>query len=91
MNKKRIKQFFAVCLAGSVMFLAAACSGKPELGNNLVSSDEGGQRIVRMFSPMETTQPDVDNVARSASDKTVVMAEETLGVSVDYITYTAEN
>ena len=91
MNKNRIKQFFAVCLAGAVMFLAAACSGKPELGNNLVSSDEGGQRIVRMFSPMEKTQPDVDNVARSASDKTVVMAEETLGVSVDYITYTAEN
>ncbi|MDE7207670.1 MAG: extracellular solute-binding protein [Lachnospiraceae bacterium] len=91
MKKNRIKQFLAVCLAGAVVFLAAACSGKPELGNNLVSSDEGGQRIVRMFSPMEKTQPDVDNVARSASDKTVVMAEEALGVSVDYITYTAEN
>ena len=35
--------------------------------------------------------PDVDNVARSASEKTVIMAEEKLGVTVDYITYTAED
>ena len=91
MNKNRIKQFFAVCLAGAVMFLAAACSGKPELGNNLVSSDEGGQRIVRMFSPMEKTEANTANVARSASDKTVIMAEEKLGVRVDYVTYTAED
>ena len=91
MKKNRIRQFAAVCLAGATMLLAAACTGKPEPGNNLVSPDEGSQRSVRMFSPMEKTQPDVDNVARSALDKTVVMAEEALGVSVDYITYTAEN
>lgn len=35
--------------------------------------------------------PDVDNVARSASEKTVILAEERLGVTVDYITYTAED
>lgn len=92
MKKKRnMKQAATVCLAGAIMLFAAACTGNSEHGNNLVSSDEGSQRIVRMFSPMEKTKPDVDNVARSASDKTVVMAEEALGVSVDYITYTAEN
>lgn len=86
-----MKQAVAVCLAGTIMFFATACASNSEYGNNLVSSDEGSQRVVRMFSPMEKTKPDVDNVARSASDKTVVMAEEALGVSVDYITYTAEN
>lgn len=91
MKKSSIRQFVAVCLAGMTVFLATACAGKPAPGNNLVSSDEEGKRVVRMFSPMEKTKPDVDNVARSASDKTVVMAEEALGVSVDYITYTAEN
>lgn len=35
--------------------------------------------------------PDVDNVARRASERTVIMAEEKLGVTVDYITYTAED
>lgn len=91
MKKSSIRQFAAVCLAGVTMFLMTACIGKPELGNNLVSNDEDNTRIVRMYSPMEKTQPDVDNVARSASDKTVVMAEEALGITVNYITYTAEN
>lgn len=73
------------------MFLMTACIGKPEIGNNLISNDADNTRMVRMYSPMEKTQPDVDNVARSASDKTVVMAEEALGITVNYITYTAEN
>lgn len=73
------------------MFLMTACIGKPKLGNNLISNDKDNTRMVRMYSPMEKTQPDVDNVARSASDKTVVMAEEALGITVNYITYTAEN
>ncbi len=81
----------AVCLAGVTVFLMTACIGKPEIGNNLISNDADNTRMVRMYSPMEKTQPDVDNVARSASDKTVVMAEEALGITVNYITYTAEN
>ena len=40
---------------------------------------------------MEKTRPDADNIARSASEKTVIMAEEKLGLTVDYITYTAED
>ena len=91
MKKSSIRQFAAVCLAGVTMFLMTACIGKPELGNNLISNDKDNTRMVRMYSPMEKTQPDVDNVARSASDKTVVMAEEALGITVNYITYTAEN
>ncbi len=91
MKKSSIRQFAAVCLAGVTMFLMTACIGKPEIGNNLISNDADNTRMVRMYSPMEKTQPDVDNVARSASDKTVVMAEEALGITVNYITYTAEN
>ncbi len=91
MKKSSIRQLAAVCLAGVTVFLMTACIGKPEIGNNLISNDADNTRMVRMYSPMEKTQPDVDNVARSASDKTVVMAEEALGITVNYITYTAEN
>ncbi len=91
MKNSSIRQLAAVCLAGVTVFLMTACIGKPELGNNLISNDADNTRMVRMYSPMEKTQPDVDNVARSASDKTVVMAEEALGITVNYITYTAEN
>lgn len=53
--------------------------------------DKKDERVVTLFSPMEKSMPDVDNVARSASEKTVIMAEEKLGVTVNYITYTAED
>ena len=44
-----------------------------------------------MFSPMEKTEADSVNTARSATDKTVIMAEEKLGIKVSYVTYTAED
>ena len=47
--------------------------------------------VVRFYSPMEKSDPDAENVARSASDLTIAMAEEKLGVTVAYNTYTAEN
>lgn len=40
---------------------------------------------------MEKTMPDAENTARTAADLTVAMAEEELGVSVAYRTYTAED
>ena len=47
--------------------------------------------MVNLFSPMEKTDPNAKNIARTASDLTVAMAEEKLGVSLMYRTYTAEN
>ena len=44
-----------------------------------------------MFSPMEKTDPDAENTARSAFDQTVLLAEEKLDVKVAYRTYTAED
>ncbi len=49
------------------------------------------ERNVSFYSPMEKTEVDSVNVARSAADKTVTMAEEKLGVTVHYVTYTAED
>ncbi len=47
--------------------------------------------MVNLFSPMEKTDPDAENVARSATDLTIAMAEEDLDVTVTYKTYTAED
>lgn len=91
MNRDKMKQIGMVMIVCAAVIGMTACGGTPKLGNNLISDDENNIRIVRMFSPMEKTMPDADNVARSASDKTVVMAEEALGVSMDYITYTAQD
>lgn len=40
---------------------------------------------------MERSKPDAKNVARTAFDKTVIMAEEKLGLTVEYNTYTAKD
>lgn len=91
MKRKDLKRITAVIMAVTAVVALTACGGTPKQNSNLITSEEDNERIVTMFSPMEKTKPGADNVARSACDKTVVMAEEALGVSVDYITYTAEN
>ena len=78
------------CLAGAAMFLTVSCGGN-ETDRSLIIEEEDNSRIVNLFSPMEKTEANVDNVARSATDKTVIMAEDELGISVGYITYTAED
>ncbi len=40
---------------------------------------------------MEKTDPNAENAARNAADTTIAMAEEKLGVTVAYRTYTAED
>lgn len=92
MRKER-KNFFrkaaAVLMTGAAVLTATACGNGD--GYNLVGQQEAEARAVTLYSPMEKTNPDAENVARSACDKTIVMAEEKLGVSVGYITYTAGN
>ena len=48
-------------------------------------------KVVNLFGPMEKSNPNADNIARSAHDLTVIMAEEALGLTVEYRTYTAED
>lgn len=79
----------AVFLTGAVIFTVSACGSEEDF--NLLESEETEKRVVNLYSPMEKTNPDTENVARSATDKTIVMAEEELGVSVGYITYTAQD
>ncbi len=58
---------------------------------NLISSDKGEQTTVKMFGPMGKTDPDAENTLRTAQERTVIMAEEALGITVDYNTYTAQD
>ena len=89
--KGYIKKSAVFCIAGIAAAAMAACGGEEDLSKNLVQFEDKNEHIVNMFSPMEKTDPDVDNVARTAADLTVAMAEEKQGVKVEYITYTAED
>lgn len=85
------KRIMGVCLTATMLFMMTACKGSGKSDVNLAISKEENDRIVNMYSPMEKVDPNAENVARSASEKTLRMAEEKLGVTVQYITYTAED
>jgi raffinose/stachyose/melibiose transport system substrate-binding protein len=88
---KRMKKITAVLLAGVTASLACACWQEGVLEDNLVKNKEDRVKTVMLFAPMEKSDPDNENVSRTAFDITVGMAEEKLGVTVEYRTYTAEN
>ena len=91
MKRGSMKKWAAVCLAGITILVLAACGGEETGSRNLLNNEEDNEKTVNLFGPMEKTNPDAVNVARSAFDLTIAMAEEELGLRVEYNTYTAEN
>ena len=89
-ERKGIGRWAAAGLIGLAALTLVSCGDNDEL-QNLVQDTEDEERVVNLFSPMEKTDPNAENVARSATDLTIAMAEERLGVTVTYKTYTAEN
>ncbi len=90
-GRKRIRGLTAVCAAVFMAALLASCGDQQAADQNLLEEEGDNERVVVMFSPMEKTGPNAENVARSACDLTIIMAEEMLDVTVAYETYTAEN
>ncbi|ANU52604.1 extracellular solute-binding protein [Acutalibacter muris] len=82
--------FISLCLSAFVVMTIVSC-GQEDSRNLVKKNTPTEERVVDLFSPMEKTNPDAENVARTAADLTVAMAEEELGVNVAYWTYTAEN
>ena len=89
--KKGVAKRYVAILAAGIVILASASCGNGKKTKNLLPGDKQKERFVNLFSPMAKIDPDAENVARSASDLTVMMAEEQLGVTVGYMTYTAED
>ena len=85
------KNLTMFCLVGMTALMLTACGEQKKADDSVMTFEKESERVVTLFSPMEKSMPDVDNVARRASERTVIMAEEKLGVTVDYITYTAED
>lgn len=91
MNSVNLRKMGIICIAGLAVLSMTACGDKGGLDNNLIVVEDEDKRVVNLFSPMEKIEADVENVARSAADKTVMLAEERLGLTVEYVTYTAED
>lgn len=87
-NKKKISAALLACL---MVFSVTACKKEEDLNTNLVRERNENPKVVNLFTPMEKSHSDAGNVARTAQEQTVYMAEEQLNLRVEYRTYTAEN
>lgn len=85
---KGIKKIAALIAAISIALAFSGCSKEDNVVN--LASNSSKEKQIIFFSPMEKTLPDAENTARTAADKTIIMAEERLGITVGYNTYTAE-
>lgn len=85
------KKCLVILMAGVLFAGTVSCGNKKNEMVNLAENEKEDKKVVNLFGPMEKSNPDVDNIARSAHDLTVMMAEEELGLTVEYRTYTAEN
>lgn len=88
--KSNMRKLTAMTMTGMMAIMTVSCkTEKPEV--NLADNAGDEQKIVEIFTPMERSNPDAKNVARTAFDKTVIMAEEELEIRIEYNTYTSEN
>ena len=89
--RNRKKTAAAVLAAAVAACTITACADpKPPTGN-LVNKEEQEKKIVNMFSPMGKTAANAENVARTAQEMTLDMAEKELGLIIEYNTYTAQD
>lgn len=81
----------AAVLAGVMVLTTVSCGKKDNFDTNLIRKDKDEQKVVNLFTPVEKSNPDADNVGRTAQEKAIMEAEEKLGLQVEYQSYTAED
>ncbi|MCI8625329.1 MAG: carbohydrate ABC transporter substrate-binding protein [Lachnospiraceae bacterium] len=86
-----MKKAVGMILTVVLLIGLSACGWRDSSNINLMEEEEGEKKVVNLFGPMEKSNPNADNVARTAHELTVLMAEERLDVYVEYRTYTAED
>lgn len=89
--KGNIKKILAILITVVTVFVVNACKSNENNSKNLISYEQENEKVVNLFGPMEKTNPNADNIARTAFDMTVAIAEQKLNLLVEYRTYTAEN
>lgn len=85
------RKIIMACLVGGALLLMTACGKGEQSDVNLVRAVDNNDRFVNLYTPTEKSKANLQNVARSAQEKTYYMAEQQLGLKIQYSTYTAEN
>ncbi|MCI8730674.1 MAG: extracellular solute-binding protein [Lachnospiraceae bacterium] len=89
--KRNFIKVSAVLLVGAAVYATAACAKEEALDTNLIHKDQGVEKVVNLFTPVEKSNPNAGNVARTAQEISIMEAEEKLNLRVEYRSYTAED
>ncbi len=89
--KRNFIKVSAVLLVGAAVYATAACAKEESLDTNLIHKDQGVEKVVNLFTPVEKSNPNAGNVARTAQEISIMEAEEKLNLRVEYRSYTAED
>ena len=87
--RRRVKESAVAFIATIMVFAVVSCAQRDLPGMNLIDNEEEEKTTILLFVPMERSKTDAKNAARTAFDKTVIMAEEQLNLTVEYRTYTS--
>ncbi len=80
-----------LCMAAALLLGLAACGRNDSSDVNLVSDQSDETKSIVLFAPIGKSDPDAENISIAAQELTVRMAEEKLGLIVEYNTYTADD
>lgn len=89
--KRNFIKVSAVLLVGAAVYATASCAKEEALDTNLIHKDKGVEKVVNLFTPVEKSNPNAGNVARTAQEISIMEAEEKLNLRVEYRSYTAED
>lgn len=84
------KRWLSLWVAGAMAVGMAACGQKNTSDINLAKNENDGGKTIALFAPIGKSDPEAENISIAAQELTVKMAEEELGLTVLYNTYTAE-
>lgn len=89
--KRSTKKTVFILIATAMAFTTVSCRQKGSEGGQIIVNEDDDKVSIELYAPIERSNPDKENVARTAFDKTIIMAEDQLNVAVEYNTYTAKD
>lgn len=87
---KWVKNTTMLAVVG-LLFAGLCACGKDNSGVNLIPNNNQEEKMVNLYAPMGKSSADADNVSMTAQEMTILLAEEKLGLRINFRSYLAED
>ena len=80
---KWVKNTTMLAVVG-LLFAGLCACGKDNSGVNLIPNNNQEEKMVNLYAPMGKSSADADNVSMTAQEMTILLAEEKLGLRINF-------